>query len=384
MSTLSSAGAGAAAGSAFGPVGTIAGAGIGALGSIVGGLFSSSGSRYAARKQLQAVRETNAMNYQIAQENNAFNERMWNAQNDYNTPQAQRERLEQAGLNPFLMLDGSSTGTAESSPTADTSGTQQSPDIGNTIASGYNAMGSSISSAASQIANMVYQNDLQQANVAKTRNDARSSAADAEYKELQNQFAAAQFAIDLKLKETQNKISEKDYEFLRDSFQDRLQSQHFDWQLKGNQSSYYEQLAGLTETQNAIEKENLKWLPREKQVGLSAALQNIMTMASQMHLNEAQAKSAIAMAALTYAQENGIRIDNRLKEDVYDLSVGLVENQYEEGRAKVGQTIGGFNLPRENALVYNTSGNFRQMSHKERTPFVNNLKHRSARSTKRH
>ena len=77
------------------------------------------------------------MNYQIAQENNAFNERMWNLQNDYNTPSAQRARLEAAGLNPYLMLDGSSAGVAESAPSADTSGTQVVPDVGSTIASGY-------------------------------------------------------------------------------------------------------------------------------------------------------------------------------------------------------------------------------------------------------
>ena len=116
---------------------------IGAAGSLLGGLFSSSGSHYAARKQLQAVRETNAANLQIAQQNNAFNERMWNLQNEYNSPVAQRTRLEQAGINPYLMLDGSSTGNAQSSVTADTSGTQVAPDVGSTIAGGYQSMGSS-------------------------------------------------------------------------------------------------------------------------------------------------------------------------------------------------------------------------------------------------
>ena len=124
---------------------------ISGAGSLIGGLFSSSGSHYAARKQLQAVRETNQMNYQIAQDNNAFNERMWNMQNEYNSPTAQRARLEAAGINPYLMLDGSSTGVAQSSPTADTSGTQVAPDVGSTIAGGYQSMGNSIASAASQI-----------------------------------------------------------------------------------------------------------------------------------------------------------------------------------------------------------------------------------------
>lgn len=43
---------------------------------------------------------------------------MWRTQNDYNTPQAQRERLEAAGLNPALMYGGgaTSTGNSMSSP----------------------------------------------------------------------------------------------------------------------------------------------------------------------------------------------------------------------------------------------------------------------------
>lgn len=344
MSALAAAGTGAAAGSSFGPIGTVVGAGIGALGSMVGGLFSSQGSRYAARKQLQAVRETNAMNYQIAQENNAFNERMWNEQNAYNTPAAQRARLEEAGLNPYLMLDGSSTGTAQSTPTADTSGVQQAPDIGSTIASGYTAMGNSISSAASQIAGMVYNNSLQQANVRKANADASSSELDAGYKAIQNQFAAAQFIADLRLKMLQGDISKKDFDFLCDSYEDRLQSAHFDWQLKGQQASYYEQLAGLTEVQRKIEDINLKWLPQEKRASLAAVLQNTLTAASQMHLNYASARNMVAMATLNFYQANGVRIDNDLKRDIYDLSVGLIENQYGKGYAESEQYRRGFNL----------------------------------------
>ena len=123
--------------------GIIAGAG-----SLIGGLWSSHGSRDAARYQLQAQRETNRNNLQIARENNEFNERMWNLQNDYNTPVMQRARLEAAGLNPYLMMDGGSAGVAQSAPSADTSGKQVAPDIGSTIAGGYQAMGNSISSAA--------------------------------------------------------------------------------------------------------------------------------------------------------------------------------------------------------------------------------------------
>lgn len=317
---------------------------ISGAGSLLGGLFGAGGSVKAAKYQLQAARETNQMNYQIAQENNAFNQRMWEKQNAYNSPVEQRRRLEQAGLNPNLMMNGGSAGTAETAPTADTSGVQQVPDVGSTIASGYQQFGNSLSNAASQIAGMVYNNGLQQANVNKALAEAQSASQDARYKELQNQFAASQFLADLREKQYRGLIAKSDYEYLRDSMQDRLDSVKFQNTLTGSQSSYYNQMSGLIDVQRKIEQTNLDWLPREKQAGLAATLQNVRTMVSQMHLNYAQAKNAYAMAALNYAQEAGVRINNKLQDSIFDLSVGMAENQYLKGYAEQDQYRRGLNL----------------------------------------
>lgn len=328
---------------------------IAGAGSMLGGLFGAAGSAKAAKYQLQAARETNQMNYQIAQENNAFNQRMWEKQNAYNSPVEQRRRLEQAGLNPNLMMNGGSAGTAETAPTADTSGVQHVPDIGSTIASGYQQFGNSLSSAASQIAGMVYNNGLQQANVNKAQAEAQSASQDARYKELQNQFAASQFLADLREKQYRGLIAKSDYEYLRDSMQDRLDSVKFQNTLTGSQSSYYNQMSGLIDVQRQIEQTNLDWLPREKQAGLAATLQNVRTMVSQMHLNYAQAKNAYAMAALNYAQEAGVRINNRLQDSIFDLSVGMAENQYQKGFFEKEQYAGGWNLDKLGQLSWQGS-----------------------------
>lgn len=332
---------------------------IAGAGSLLGGLFGGVGSAKAAKYQLQAARETNQMNYQIAQENNAFNQRMWEKQNAYNSPVEQRRRLEQAGLNPNLMMNGGSAGTAETAPTADTSGVQQVPDIGSTIASGYQQFGNSLSNAASQIAGMVYNNGLQQANVNKAQAEAQSASQDARYKELQNQFAASQFLADLREKQYRGLIAKSDYEYLRDSMQDRLDAVKFQNTLIGSQSSYYNQMAGLVDVQRKIEQTNLDWLPGEKQAGLAATLQNVRTMVSQMHLNYAQAKNAYAMAALNYANEAGVRINNRLQDSIFDLSVGMAENQYLKGYAEQDQYRRGLNLsvPQYGAAVVSLKSN---------------------------
>ena len=98
---------------------------MGLLGSIAGGLFGIGSSVVQNSQNRQNVRETNQMNYKINQMNNQFNERMamqqrdfqenmWNKENEYNTASAQRQRLEEAGLNPYLMMNGGSAGTAQS------------------------------------------------------------------------------------------------------------------------------------------------------------------------------------------------------------------------------------------------------------------------------
>jgi hypothetical protein len=336
--------------SALGPA-IIAGAG-----SLIGGLWSSHGSRDAARYQLQAARETNQTNRDIAEQNNKFNERMWNMQNEYNSPVMQRARLEAAGLNPYLMMDGGSAGIAESAPTADTSGTQVAPDVGSTIAGGYQVMGNSISSAASQIAQMTFQNDLQSANVAKTQAEAKNADLQNQYDGLRNQFATLQFLTDLRLKQKEGDVSEYEANFLRDSMQDRLDSVKFQNSVSGSQASYYSQMSGLLDVQRRIEQTNLDWLPREKQAGLAATLQNVRTMASQMHLNYASARAAYATAALNYAQENGVRINNKLQDSIFDLSVGMAENQYEKGYAEADQYRRGLNLDTKNIAVGLASG----------------------------
>lgn len=319
--------------------------GISAIGSIAGGLFAKKGSDIAAKTQLRIAQETNANNYRIAQENNAFNERMFDKMNEWNSAKNQRARLEEAGLNPYLMLDGGSAGTASTAPTADTSSVQSTPDVGSSIASGAQQLGSSISSAASQISQQVYNSSLQEANVRKANADASSSEKDALLKDIESKFAAQRFLVDLKLNQMKGKVTEQEYNYLRDSMQDRLDAVKFQNSLTGSQSSYYNQMAGLVDVQRQIEQTNLDWLPQEKQAGLAATLQNVRTMVSQMHLNYAQAKNAFAMAALNYAQEVGFRIDNRLKDTTFDLSVKLAKNTvnseyWNQKNAKLNYFIG--------------------------------------------
>ena len=85
---------------------------------VVGPIASTIGGAISTNK-------TNKSNMAINQMNNDFNAAeaqkvrdfqldMWNRENAYNTASAQRSRLEEAGLNPYLMMSGGSAGTASS------------------------------------------------------------------------------------------------------------------------------------------------------------------------------------------------------------------------------------------------------------------------------
>lgn len=87
---------------------------------------------------LQMNRETNQANQMINQANIdysreawanevAYNWEMWNRTNEYNDPSAQMQRLKNAGLNPYMMMDGGDAGTASAGSAPSHNQPQQLP-----------------------------------------------------------------------------------------------------------------------------------------------------------------------------------------------------------------------------------------------------------------
>lgn len=93
-------------------------------------LFGMIGQNQQYKRQLRMMREQNEFNKQerIAAQN--WQRDMWNLENSYNTASAQRQRLEAAGLNPYMMMNGGDAGIASSSsssPMATGAATPQAP-----------------------------------------------------------------------------------------------------------------------------------------------------------------------------------------------------------------------------------------------------------------
>lgn len=106
-------------------------------------------SKYSIQKNVEMNRQTNETNLQMNRETNAANQainqanidysreawqnevaynwEMWNKTNEYNSASAQRQRLEAAGLNPYMMMNGGDAGTASSSSAPSHNQPQQLP-----------------------------------------------------------------------------------------------------------------------------------------------------------------------------------------------------------------------------------------------------------------
>ena len=84
---------------------------VGPIASAVGDAISTNKTN---KQNLAINRMNNEFNAAEAEKARQFQLDMWNKTNEYSSASAQRSRLEEAGLNPYLMMNGGSAGTAQS------------------------------------------------------------------------------------------------------------------------------------------------------------------------------------------------------------------------------------------------------------------------------
>lgn len=268
-----------------------------------------------------SVNSTNRANMRINQMNNEFNAAeaeksrqfqldMWNRENEYNSASAQRSRLESAGLNPYLMMNGGNAGIASSA-------------------------GSSSPASASAPLSMQRQ----------------------DFSGLSNTLSSA-LQIANQTKETNANVQTlQSQKSLYDAQANRILSD-VDWWKLGPEYKQWSQMTGLaraglqfqTDRQNL---RNLSWsgnLVQAQRIGIlldnkSKSVLNkyldegqrlqLDLMASQYydsmasgHLKYQQAKSEITKRILMSAEANGLRIDNNIAEQTSESYIKALNAEY--------------------------------------------------------
>lgn len=285
---------------------------MGLLGSIAGGLLGIGSSAMQNSQNRQNVRETNQMNYKINQMNNQFNERMamqqrswqenmWNKENAYNTASAQRQRLEEAGLNPYLMMNGGSAGVAQSAGPGSSAGSAGSA-VMQPFQADYSGIGSSIGN--------IFQYELMQSE--------------------KSQLQGARQLADAKAMET---LSNIDWGKLTDETRDYLRSTGLARARLGYAKEQQEvdnmamtglimraQHSGMLLDNEAKTIMN-KYLDQQQQLDLNVKAADYYQRMASGYLSYAEAKKAIAEEALASARARGQNISNKVAERISESQI---------------------------------------------------------------
>lgn len=259
----------------MGPLGTAA---IGLGSSLISSAFGSIFGDNSAKKQFKYQQQLNREAFQHDVD-------MWNRQNEYNTPSAQMERLQAAGLNPNLVYgNGGATNTANNAPTYNAG---SAPDV------------SSARAAAASLANQGFNTAL---NFQLQQVQAANLQADTELKQTQGQ-----------LNQTNNEVALIDKYLKQNTVDDNIRYQLEKWKqdlvLGRNQIKIGDQQITLNQSQmkrldaeigNILANTNLT---KEQAEQVSIYNQYLpVVLRSQISANNANAYNAIQHGRLAVKQ----------------------------------------------------------------------------------
>ena len=346
----------------------------GVVGSAIGAGASLIGGAGATAAQ-------NAANKEIAQMNNAFNEKMfdkqiaynkemyqqqlgdqwkfyndskqnawdlvenhqqyqtdmWNKTNEYNSPAAQRERLEAAGLNPYMMMNGGSAGTAQtmsgSAGAAPSGGAPSAQGVTPPTATPYSADYSGITAGLGRAIDVL-----------SSMPDRKVKEAQADNLRIEGKYIAGKAMAQILQMKTEAKTKEARLALdkLIADFDNNLKVSN----MAVNNQNIAESKARtqLSVTENLMRQKQLDFLPQQQKIELAQAAADIAFKRSAGYLNNVKVQHEIKKIAETMARtsettqrtenlktENMIQGDNyRFNSQTYGKRVRIIEETLEE------------------------------------------------------
>ena len=261
---------------------------------------------------------------ELQQIQNDFQSDMWNKTNEYNSPAAQRERLQQAGLNPYMMLSGGSAGTATamngssvSAPAAGSVGLP-SPSQVQAIPSQYDF--SSVGSSVMAGLDLYQKSQLmkaEQANVDASTDQLR----------IENKYRGMKLVSEIaeKMANTKNSDARSVYQ--------QILNEYAEQGIKTDLDIKNQTLANMKETfrglvlENAMTSEQLRVFPEQVRMQLGVSASQILLNKSNSNLSKQKMIESVYNQWKTDAERIGIQQNNSI---LRQASKDIVEKYYYE------------------------------------------------------
>lgn len=264
------------------------------------------------------------------QANQFFSEKMWNAQNEYNTPYNQAERLKAAGINPYLaMQNDGNVGQAAIANVPQGSVDASSGSVDASLAASRSSLIGSVGNVFQSAFANINQQQMVDAQAQKAKSEAK-------YQDIMNMFAYADMVtkIQKQISETKDVDERRKYQeilnYITDSSKEyQIDKIHSDSVNSYNQTILMDDEHNLNQarirSQNLeaqLLQANLDWLPREKAAGIAQAY-------AQAYASTASGKAAMAAAENYAADAYGKRFDNRMRDQLHDVIVYSEKSRYQ-------------------------------------------------------
>ena len=268
-----------------------------------------------------STNKTNKTNMAINQMNNEFNAAeaekarqfqldMWNRTNVYNSASSQRQRLSEAGLNPYLMMNGGSAGVAQSS--GSTSPASAAPPLA-MQRQDFSGLSNTLSTAL-QIANQTKETN---ANVQTLQS--QKSLYDAQANSILSNVDWWKLGPEYKKWSQMTGLARAGLQFQTD----RQNLRNMNWSGKLIQAQH----VGLLLDNNAKSVVN-KYLDQGQRLQLDLLASQYYDAMASGHLKYQQAKSEITKRILMSAEANGYKINNKIAEETSEAYIKALNAEY--------------------------------------------------------
>ncbi len=307
----------------------ISGAALNAGSSILSTGLSGIFGRNQQKRQHQYDLELTQLNQEYGREmlkrQQDWQLQMWQAENEYNTASNQRKRLEEAGLNPYLMLDGGNAGTA-SSVTSPSS----SPGNGSNTVSPFTVDTSGIKAAGNAFADYVnYANDYksEQSRIKAATDSEQANAATAKAEASVAQAKAVETLEGIKLDNNNKDISNQITTLQRDLLQDTYDAQVNEAKTRADNAR--QELQGKI-LQNLLTSKTINTYDENFNRQMAFLSAQTLTQLAVKNLTEKQAITEIQNAWKTHCEAYGVHFNNQI---VAKTAQAMIDKAYYEAEA---------------------------------------------------
>lgn len=233
--------------------------------------------------------------WKLVENHQQYQTDMWNKNNEYNSASAQRERLEAAGLNPYMMMNGGSAGTAQtmsgSAGAAPSGGVPSAQGVTPPTATPYSADYSGITAGLGRAIDVL-----------SSMPDRKVKEAQADNLRIEGKYIAGKAMAQILQMKTEAKTKEARLAL------DKLIAD-FDNNLKVSNMAVNNQNVAeskartqLAVTENLMRQQELSFLPQAQKLQLAQGAADIAFRYSQKNLTDKQARHEIEKLAETVAR----------------------------------------------------------------------------------